>query len=40
MVMRMARLTYIDLRGFIEQVDRLGALRRIDGADLTLRLEG
>jgi hypothetical protein len=36
----MARLTYIDLRSFIEQVDRLGALRRIDGADPYLEIGG
>ena len=29
---------YLDLRDFIEQVDRLGALRRIDGADPHLEI--
>src|SRR5215468_3309930 len=38
--MRMARVSYVDLRGFIEQVDRLGALRRIDGADPYLEIGG
>ena len=36
----MARVTYVDLRGFIDQVDRLGALRRIDGADPCLEIGG
>ena len=39
-VMRMARVSYIDLRGFIDEVDRLGALRRIDGADPYLEIGG
>ena len=33
-------MTYVDLRGFIDQVDRLGALRRIDGADPYLEIGG
>src|SRR5215472_11402784 len=36
----MARVSYIDLRGFIDQVDRLRALRRIDGADPYLEIGG
>jgi UbiD family decarboxylase len=36
----MARVSYIDLRGFIDEVDRLGALRRIDGADPYLEIGG
>lgn len=31
---------YLDLREFIDQVDRLGALRRIDGADPELEIGG
>ena len=31
---------YKDLRGFIKQVDELGALRRIDGADPKFELGG
>src|SRR5215469_13992212 len=40
MVMEMARVTYVDLRGFIDQVDRMGALRRIEGADPYLEIGG
>jgi 3-polyprenyl-4-hydroxybenzoate decarboxylase len=40
MVLRMARVSYIDLRGFIDEVDRLGALRRIDCADPYLEIGG
>ena len=40
MVMRMARVSYVDLRGFIDQVDRLGALRRVDGANAYLEIGG
>ena len=36
----MARVSYIDLRGFIERVDRLQALRRIVGADPYLEIGG
>ena len=36
----MARVSYSDLRGFIDQVDRLGALRRIEGADPYLEIGG
>jgi len=36
----MARVSYIDLRSFIEQVDRLQALRRIVGADPYLEIGG
>ena len=36
----MARVSYIDLRGFIDQVDRLRALRHIDGADPYLEIGG
>src|SRR6516225_8782114 len=36
----MARVSYIDLRGFIEEVDRLQALRRIVGADPYLEIGG
>jgi 3-polyprenyl-4-hydroxybenzoate decarboxylase len=36
----MARVSYGDLRGFIDQVDRLGALRRIEGADPYLEIGG
>src|SRR5215813_7734228 len=40
MVLRMARVSYVDLRGFIDEVGRLGALRRIDGADPYLEVGG
>jgi 3-polyprenyl-4-hydroxybenzoate decarboxylase len=33
-------VSYVDLRGFIDQVDRLGALRRVDGADAYLEIGG
>ena len=33
-------MSYVDLRGFIDEVDRLGALRRIDGADPYLEVGG
>ena len=36
----MARVSYIDLRSFIEQVDRLQALRRVAGADPYLEIGG
>ena len=36
----MARVSYINLRSFIEQVDRLQALRRIVGADPYLEIGG
>ena len=36
----MARVSYVDLRSFIEQVDRLRALRRIMGADPYLEIGG
>jgi 4-hydroxy-3-polyprenylbenzoate decarboxylase len=36
----MARVSYIDLRSFIDQVDRLQALRRIVGADPYLEIGG
>jgi 4-hydroxy-3-polyprenylbenzoate decarboxylase len=39
MVLRMPRISYVDLR-FIDEVDRLGALRRIDGADPYLEIGG
>jgi UbiD family decarboxylase len=40
MVVKMARVGYVDLRGFIDEVDRLGALRRIEGADPHLEIGG
>src|SRR4029078_7185476 len=36
----MGAVIYKDLRGFIKQVDELGALRRIDGADPRFELGG
>ena len=36
----MARVSYLDLRGFIDEIDGLGALRRIDGADPHLEIGG
>jgi len=36
----MARVGYVDLRGFIDEVDRLRALRRIEGADPYLEIGG
>jgi 4-hydroxy-3-polyprenylbenzoate decarboxylase len=36
----MARVNYIDLRGFIEHVDRLQGLRRVEGADPYLEIGG
>jgi len=36
----MARVSYVDLRGFVDQVDRLGVLRRVDGADAYLEIGG
>src|SRR5215510_9863966 len=36
----MARVSYVDLRGFIDELDRLGALRRIDAADPYLEIGG
>ena len=33
-------MTYRDLRGFITQVDKLGALRRVDGADPRFEIGG
>jgi 3-polyprenyl-4-hydroxybenzoate decarboxylase len=36
----MSRVSYIDLRSFIEEVDRLEALRRIVGADPYLEIGG
>ena len=39
-MVRMGRVSYVDLRGFIDQVDRLGALHRIEGADPYLEIGG
>jgi UbiD family decarboxylase len=40
MVLRMGRVSYVDLRGFIDEVDSLGALRRINGADPYVEIGG
>src|SRR4051794_11386603 len=37
---RLGRVGYQDLRSFIEQVDELGALRRVDGADVRFEIGG
>jgi hypothetical protein len=39
-VFRRAGLSYTDLRDFIFQIDALGALRRIDGADPRYEIGG
>ena len=39
-IQRTVVVTYKDLRGFIKQVDELGALRRINGADARFELGG
>src|SRR3984885_13351055 len=36
----MAASAYEDLRGFIDRVEALGALRRIDGADARIEIGG